>query len=255
MNKNQSSTQNETGTQLFARLLAKKADDSSQSTSTASLTQIENVLMINKQLHIDKHLFPNGLENKQIVEIFGRSGSGKTELIMHCIARLLIPHSWKFELDRQQFVVNLRGHSCADETKHSNSELSQIPKVILIETDFKFSIMRVFTIIEKRVTSACKTAGIGNQSIQNLIRKFVKECLKNLTVYKCDSNEQYILVLAACEYYIQSLNENKQSITAVFIDSINSNYELLDKYNHHLGINDLNFTENYAVILLKVRLV
>ena len=42
-------------------------------------------------------------------------------------------------------------------------------------------------------------------------------------------------------------------ITPIFIDTINSNYEILDKYNHSLdnSNNDLNFTENYAIILLK----
>jgi hypothetical protein len=51
---------------------------------------------------------------------------------------------------------------------------------------------------------------------------------------------------------MQSINQNKM-ITPIFIDTINSNYEILDKYNHSLdnSNNDLNFTENYAIILLK----
>jgi hypothetical protein len=52
---------------------------------------------------------------------------------------------------------------------------------------------------------------------------------------------------------MQSINQNKM-ITPIFIDTINSNYEILDKYNHSLdnsNNNDLNFTENYAIILLK----
>ncbi len=251
MNKNQNSSQNETGTQFFTRLLTKKGAASSQS---AALNQIENVLMINKRLHLEKQIFPNGLENKQIIEIFGGPGTGKTELIMYCIARLLTPLKWKFVINDNQFEINLKDQSSLDEAKYSNADLDAIPKVILIETDIKFSIMRIFNIIEKRITIVYKNDSKMpelNQQIQNLIRKFVKECLKNLTIYKCESNEQYILVLAACEYYIQSLKENKQSITPIFIDSVNSNYELLDKYNHHLGINDLTFTENYSVILLK----
>ena len=129
MNKNQNSSQNETGTQLFARLLNKKATSSNQS---AALSQIENVLMLNKQLQLDKHIFPNGLENKQIVEIFGQPGTGKTELIMHCIARLLIPSKWMFVINEHQFEISLKDYSSLDEAKYPNGDLNQIPKVKLI---------------------------------------------------------------------------------------------------------------------------
>lgn len=242
---------NETGTQLFARLIAnnKNNPEESQSPKSTALTKIENILMINKQLNIDQRIFPKSIDNKKIIEVLAKPTFGKTELIMHLITRLLIPTKWKFEIDNQCFELNLKDLSCF--TNDSNL------KVVLIETENKFSMLRLFTIIENRLTEAYNTALNIPQfttQIQNMMSKFIKECLKKLTVYKCDSNEQFILALAACDHYIQSLyqtKQNDQQITPIFIDTINSNYELLDKYNQHLGVNEANFTESYAVILIK----
>lgn len=247
MNKNQ----NETATQLFARLIANKQTNNEQAASqttpkSTTLTQIENILMINRRLNIDKRIFANGIENKQIIEILARSTFGKTELVMHMISRLILSNKWSFEMNNQTFTLNLSDQSCLDDQ-------SQI-KVILIETESKFSILRLFTILENRLTEAYNNnldslPKFTNQT-QSLMNKFIKDCLKNLIIYKCDSNEQFILALSACDHYIQILNQSKQ-IVPIFIDTINANYELLDKYNQHLGLSEANFTENYAVILVK----
>lgn len=174
--------QNETATDLFARLI-KNNNISTQ--STAQLSQIESILMINKHLNIDNVLFPNGIENKQIIEIYGRPLSGKTELIMHLMSRLLIPSKWTFELNNQTNELNLN--------EISSSTTTTTPfKVILIETELKFSELRIFTIIENRLVDCYQKSKLPkyNEKIKELMHKFIKDCLKNLIIFKCDSNEQ-----------------------------------------------------------------
>ena len=173
--------QNETATDLFARLI-KNNNISTQ--STAQLSQIESILMINKHLNIDNVLFPNGIENKQIIEIYGRPLSGKTELIMHLMSRLLIPSKWTFELNNQTNELNLN--------EISSSTTTTPFKVILIETELKFSELRIFTIIENRLVDCYQKSKLPkyNEKIKELMHKFIKDCLKNLIIFKCDSNEQ-----------------------------------------------------------------
>jgi RecA/RadA recombinase len=175
--------QNETATDLFARLI-KNNNISTQ--STAQLSQIESILMINKHLNIDNVLFPNGIENKQIIEIYGRPLSGKTELIMHLMSRLLIPSKWTFELNNQTNELNL------NEISSSTTTTTTPFKVILIETELKFSELRIFTIIENRLVDCYQKSKLPkyNEKIKELMHKFIKDCLKNLIIFKCDSNEQ-----------------------------------------------------------------
>jgi len=187
--------QNETATDLFARLIKNNNISTQPTQSTAQLSQIESILMVNKHLNIDNVLFPNGIENKQIIEIYGRPLSGKTELIMHLMSRLLMPSKWTFELNNQTYELNL------NEISFSTTTTTTTPfKVILIETELKFSELRIFTIIENRLVDCYQKSKLPkyNEKIKELMHKFIKDCLKNLIIFKCDSNEQvYICIYLA----------------------------------------------------------
>lgn len=116
-------------------------------------------------------------------------------------------------------------------------ELNQLPRVILIQTDSKLNIVRLFTIIVNRLLKALASAGFPNDKLtQKLVKKFAKDCLKNLTIYQAFNGEQFILALAACESFIQSIlvsptsNQiQKSTIIPIFIDSINSSFEIIDR--------------------------
>lgn len=117
-------------------------------------------------------------------------------------------------------------------------ESDQLPQVILIQTDAKLNILRVFSLIESRVRQALADNNIAwTSSTEQHAKQLVRKCLKSLIVYDCYNREQFLLALAALESYIQSVLASatcsplqKSNITPIFIDSINSNFELLDKY-------------------------
>lgn len=250
-----SRTQSETGVQLFSRLISSQKTQTQQNNSQSKptttaintqldskLTQIEAILKLNKKLDLDSNIFPGSLDNKNIVEIYGKNSTGKTELIMHLISRLLLPTKW--EIDNTLSIDLLE----------FSSPKRKLQKVLLIHTESKFNMLRLFTIIENRLIKAY--AKQTNQSqmpsqAQNCMNKFIKECLKNLMVYKCTNSEQLILSLSACEYFIQNQISNKTEIIPLFIDSINCNYEILDRFSHKIGLNEINHTENYTMSLLK----
>lgn len=252
----------ETGADLFARLVSQQTkatqlqSQPADNSQLSNLKQLEDILMINKTLNIDDSIIPNGISNKQIIEIYGRTNVGKTELIIHLIARCLLPSILKINED---ITLDLSDYSCYAKTDLADRlyVFNQMPKVILLDTDCRLSILRVAKIVEKRLKSALKQ---HKYSINpEMLNKLVKECLRNLVVYQCFSNEQFIFAIAACEHYIQSMYTNTQNLTyspknliiPVFIDSINSDFEITDKYNFQIGIVDQNHTEKYSVILIK----
>ncbi len=246
----------ETGTQLFSRLLASNTNKNSQKDQTFENTQlsrintqIESSLKLNRHIQIAEQIFPGGLDNKTIVEITGSSNSGKTELLYVLISRLLFPKKWKIPFQKSDLVVDLIDFSAA----YLHEELDKMQKVILIETDSKFNLLRLFTVMENRVSAAyCKQIGTSLPSpIKILLGKFVKECLKNFVVYKCNSSEQLVLSLAACEYFIQNQLTNKNEIVPIFIDSINVNYEVIDKFTKKIGLSEINNAENYTMTLIR----
>lgn len=259
----QTKNENETGSDLFARLLSQKLTSTNASTSAAAatsqaqntqqpvdpvLTQLENILMINKSIPFDDCLLPNGISNRQIVEITGREG--KTELAMHLIARYLLPPVWKFKSNDVEVSLDLREFSAAVESKC---------KLVLIETESKFSYIRLFTIMEHRIHKALLKLGsksdLKSDTLGLQMKKFIRECMKNMIVYQCHSNEHFILSLAACENYIQSLLVSdaayKTHVMPIFIDSLSSHMEIVDKFNFCLGVADNDYTEKYALQLIK----
>lgn len=67
----------------------------SQAANSRLLTQLENTLFTNKPLNLDPLLFPNGIANREVVEITGRVDSGKSELMRHLISRCILPSKWR----------------------------------------------------------------------------------------------------------------------------------------------------------------
>jgi hypothetical protein len=251
---------NETGSQLFARLLTSQQTQSTlnsqsinnntsyintQDKTTLITKKLENDLMINKSLKLDPDLFPNGIENKSVIEIFGKVGCGKTELILHFIARYLMPPFWKINDENQ---IDLTSYSI-----HDPDDFRELPKCILINNDSKAFILRLFTLMEQRIISLIQ---ISNDMIQKQVKKFIEQNLKCLIVYQSYDSEQFIYAIAATEIYIKSIvkpSTNNNYIMPIFIDTINSCYEFIDRYQKANGLIDSasNFTENHSINLIK----
>lgn len=58
---------NESGADLFARLISQKNTQLSTTQNERNLTQIQSALMINKVLNLEPSFFPSGINNKEIV--------------------------------------------------------------------------------------------------------------------------------------------------------------------------------------------
>lgn len=103
--------ENETGSELFTRLLSsqKKCETTTftqcQNANPILISQLESILAVSKPLNLDDGLFSTAIGSREVVEIYGRIGVGKSELLMHLMSRCLVPPKWKIprkkSLDRQ----------------------------------------------------------------------------------------------------------------------------------------------------------
>ncbi len=261
-----STTQNETATQLFARLVNSEKNTSSipiskvsttdtntteskiKKTTDKRLVQLENDLMLNKTLNLDGKLLFKELCNKEIIEIYGKFNTGKTEMIMHLLARHLLPCKWKVN---SIVTIDLSEYSSSNTYK----EPSQMSKAILINTDAKFSIQRLFIIMEERIKTVLIKSKTFSEDILKLLQKFIRDCLKNLVLYNCFTYDSFIYSMVACEMFVKSLllnpNEPKE-VLPIFIDTVNSNFEIYDRFNYQLGFCDnSDHTEIFCVQLIR----
>ena len=283
MNGTQPKTQ-ETATQLFARLITEKRQNTDPKGSTQldpNLIKLENELMINKSINFDPAIFSKPISNKEIVEIYGRPNTGKSELLMHFMARFLLPPKWKIESTNpnesinntqaksDDFIVDLSQYSCLDTENVEVLNPAQLPNLIYINTDSKFSINRLFKIIEARLSKAYSSYLeqleqanklyqiniLKTINVHRSMQKFARDCLKNLTCYQCFSNEEFLYSLMGVEHCLQTLIGNKakiKSVIPIFIDSINSNFEIFDRYRSQLlPENSYDHTEKFTVQLVK----
>lgn len=124
-------SENESGSDLFARLYTQSISATNSPTQLQTsishfqfpnnplISQLENILMINKTLNIDYKLFPSGISNREIVEISGKVGVGKSELVMHLISRCLLPARWNIQ----------QANSCGD-NMNSGIRIPFSPQII-----------------------------------------------------------------------------------------------------------------------------
>jgi hypothetical protein len=240
-------TQCETGEQLFDRIF-----------SSSSITTNNNEKICEQKrsnpLKLDTKIFSNEFECGDLYEISGRPGSAKSELMLHLIASFLLPGKW--DIEQLKIQIDLSKWSFYPDLTNNQ----QKSKIILIDTDFKFCILKFFSILEYRIKNSIKlqqqTGGdpLVSKISRSALESFIKSCLTNLLVYKCSTNEQLLLTLASCEYCIkqeqQARIQNNQNIKPffmpIFIDSINSNFEFIDP----LLLNSDDHTEKYTVSLV-----
>jgi hypothetical protein len=236
-------TQCETGEQLFESLLNK-----------ASCSEIKN----KNSLKLDTKIFTSEFEFGDVLEISGKTQSAKSELILNLIGSFLLPGKWivdvKVENEIKKVQIDLNKWSFFPELTNNQLKL----KVILIENDLKFCILKLFSILENRIKNCIKLKQQAGDSLSCKITRsnleiFLKSCLSNLLVYKCNSSEQFLLTLASCEYSIKQ--EQQQHVKQqnfynffmpIFIDSINSNFEFIDS----LLLNSVDHTEKFTISLL-----
>nr|XP_054767459.1 DNA repair protein XRCC2-like [Lytechinus pictus] len=248
----------ETGAQLFARLGEKP-----------SLARL------------NPKLIPPGLEPRpgDVVEVYGSSGSGKTELLLNLTATCVLPEQWK--------GIDIGGLGTS---------------VVFVDTDHQFSMLRLFALLEHKVTNAIhrmklkdniedhdqgkartcvgsecpdknsdgidrdacvqqntkvniqcapRTTPSADQSTDGAhysppseeeVEGFIKACLKRLYIVKIASSNQLVITL----HSLESLLASQCDISVLMMDSVSAFY-WLDRMKgdgaQHQGVNQkLAFT-------------
>ncbi|CAG2236513.1 DNA repair protein XRCC2-like isoform X2 [Mytilus galloprovincialis] len=206
----------ETGAQLLARL-----------GSRPSIQGIEDTLFI------------DGPNVKDVYELYGVEGSGKTELLLSIVTSIILPKDWN--------GYNLNGANAG---------------VIFIDTDYKFQILRLVNIMEKRIMGKTEHDKLdtSKKTSSNDIEVLVKECLKKIMIVRCTSSFQLLVTL----HSLESTISNNPDIAVIMIDSISAFY-WIDRCNggENIGAQETNMkhivqqlsklVKNYNLVLFATK--
>ena len=147
------------------------------------------------------------MQQKDVVELYGEEGTGKTEMLLHLVARCLLPPKWK--------DVEVGGLNAG---------------VLLVDTDYHFSIVRLVSVMEHRVRKmlvkykkqnleASEMSDIPSHTDKD-IGNIIKQALEKFHVVKCNTSTQFVFSLNS----LDSVFGNKPDICLLAIDSISSFY-------------------------------
>jgi len=123
--------------------------------------------------------------------------SGKTEFLLQMMVKIVLPKDWN--------GVAMNGFEAG---------------VIIIDTDHKFSIIRLASLIERFVNKRVQNTGISDISTTVDIEKLINECLERVFVVKCSSSAQLVVTI----HNLESLICSHPCISAVMLDSVSSFY-------------------------------
>lgn len=189
--------------------------------------------------NLDLVLFPHGLKQQAVCEFYGKDGTGKSQTLLHLIANCILPHDWKgFEIGG--FAVG----------------------VILVDTDYHFSMIRLAGILEYRINTTVErvknlhsNADDVNAPSAEEVEQVIKDSLKLLHVVKCNNSNQLIITL----HSLQSLIASKPEICVLMIDSASAFHwidrnQCLDSsaaYDNHIS----KITEAISSLVVTYKLV
>eukprot|EP00106_Octopus_bimaculoides_P017603 XP_014785045.1 PREDICTED: DNA repair protein XRCC2-like [Octopus bimaculoides] len=176
--------------------------------------------------NIVPELFGEGSSSGEIIEFFGEEGTGKTELLLNLITRCILPKVW------QNIPVD-----------------GPESKVVFISTDYKFSILRLVLILEKKITKILQSHfselsqnandgdNVTKPDMESEVQLFTDDCLQRVQVVYCSSSWQLFLTLHSLEYQLTT----DASYSLLVIDSISTFY-WLDRFcaNDNISNQGLN---------------
>ncbi|KAI5775235.1 XRCC2 [Gulo gulo luscus] len=125
-----------------------------------------------------------------ILEFHGPEGTGKTEMLYHLTARCILP----------------------------KSEGGLEVEVLFIDTDYRFDMLRLVTILEHRLSQSCE--------------EMVKQCLGRLFLVSCGNSTQLLLTLYSLETTVCS----HPSLCLLILDSLSAFY-WIDRANGGDSVN------------------
>lgn len=133
------------------------------------------------------------------------------------MAGIILPKTWK--------SINLNGKDAS---------------VIFIDNDYKFSIIRLVTLMENRIHATLKNAHQAEENFTyNDVELLIQKCLSKLSLIRCTSSSELLVTLYSLE---QTLLSNP-NISVIMIDSISAFY-WIDKCNggESLAAHEKNLT-------------
>ena len=162
-------------------------------------------------------LLPAAPQSKDVYELYGEEGSGKTQCLLHLIATYILPERWN-------------GHEMGGKDTG----------VVYVDNDYHFNVLRLTVIMEHRII---KTVGDDVLSDEQL-DTFIKQCLKKLYLVRCSSSAQLIVTL----YSLEPILKN-QSVCVLMVDSIASFY-WIDRSNgaENLSAQEANLVQACTAI-------
>lgn len=165
---------------------------------------------------LEPSLFGAGPETKTAYELYGEEGTGKSEMLMNFVSSCILPDVWN--------DLKIGGHNAC---------------VVFIDTDYKFSILHLALLLEKRLRGLFKDDSEMNSCMEDM-ESFIKSCLKRLQLLRCNSSSNLLITLISLE---NILNSNSD-ISVLMIDSISSFY-WLDKCS---GVDNTNMNSITATL-------
>ncbi|XP_055955319.1 DNA repair protein XRCC2 isoform X2 [Patella vulgata] len=193
---------------------------------------------------LEEDLFnKDGPKGGDVFEFYGEEGVGKTELFLHFVTKVILPQNWN------HFEIGGFGG-----------------KIIYIDTDYKFSVLRLAKILNNRirvivngVTMATDKKQDFKKATEEDIDSFVKNCLQNVKLVRCSSSHQLICTLHSLENQVCECPE----IGLIMLDSISTFYwidkasNMLDYYVNQIKyiLNKLVTDYNLVLFITKAALV
>ncbi|KAK2152352.1 hypothetical protein LSH36_330g00021 [Paralvinella palmiformis] len=154
---------------------------------------------------LEPNLFRSGPSHKSIIELYGEEGVGKTQMLIHLLAKCILPNEWN------GLPVDGLGISA-----------------IFVDSNFDMSLIRLAGVLESRIVGCIERNGetaaelsVADEDVEAL----VKQCLGRLYLVRCKSSSQLYITLD----YLENLLCNKPDIGVLMIDSISAFY-WIDKY-------------------------
>ncbi|XP_072042597.1 DNA repair protein XRCC2-like [Amphiura filiformis] len=152
---------------------------------------------------LDTNLFPEPLQPGNVIELYGTTCCAKTEILYHLICQCILPASWQ--------GIELNGHSVG---------------VVFVDTEYQFSMLRLFAILEKRILQNLDKFKMDNVDTDaeipsgEEVENFIKTSLSKFHLVRCSSSEQLIISL----HSLESLFANHPEICVLMLDSLSAFY-------------------------------
>ncbi|XP_073978179.1 X-ray repair cross complementing 2 [Rhodnius prolixus] len=140
---------------------------------------------------LDAHLFPNGPKPREVIEITGEAGTGKTLLLLEFIKKSILPIRYnEFQIDGLE------------------------AEVVYMNCDHHFNIFKLVSLMEDYLSRCLLTPD------SDLIEEIISTSLKRLTVFNIFDSETMMTTF----HLLSNLLCMNSNISLILIDSISAYY-------------------------------